>query len=179
MNTCQLRTDASRIDYAPEDCYALNVYGSATTTTAPAVNTGTGLPALYDVLPFERNETVAERAALSQTAWNAALGTWAIYDGGAHHPHATPDNQIRTEDGTTFSEDLEDIWWLAKTSASREARVARCSGKGCPEGQTGCTERCADTATAFGTYGLIQDWKLKVWGGPAPVPAARLANRGW
>lgn len=88
--------------------------------------------ATYDGIPLEQNLTLAERTLLSQQAWNESLGTWAIYDGGSFHPHtvASKNGQLTTEDGTTFHTDLQEVWWLAKTTTSIEPRVVRCSGKG-------------------------------------------------
>lgn len=136
VNVCELRANTANVtDYPLEDCYVL------------------------DLGPFS-SATLTDAVALSKQAWNDQLSSWSIFDGGQFHDHLTPGDQTREEIGNTFENHLTEVFWLAKTSQSRLPRVVRCSGKGCPNGQTGCTEQCGTTATAFGTYGLIQDWRL-------------------
>jgi hypothetical protein len=137
INNCELRANTTNMaDYQFEDCYVL------------------------DLGPFTQANTT-DAVALSQQAWNDKLSSWSIFDGGKFHEYTTPDDETVIENGTTFNANLTSVIWLAKTSQTNASRVLRCSGKGCPRiGQTGCTEQCGTTTTAFGTYGLIQDWKL-------------------
>lgn len=61
--------------------------------------------------------------------------------------------------GITQTSVNESTTMFAFVAASGDDRVVRCSGTGCPGGNTKCTETCKGLQTAT-DYGIIQDWRL-------------------